>query len=929
MLSLGPLAFATPWILLALAALPILWWLLRVTPPAPRRVAFPPIQFLRGLVAQQETPHSTPWWLLLLRLAIAVLIIAALAQPILNPGSRLGTGGPHSVVLLVVDDGWAAAADWPLRRANLDKLLAEAERKDRPVVLLTTAPPAGEGVLQAPEVMPAAAARELVAALEPKPWPVDRAAALRAIADLDLGGPADVIWLSDGLQAMPGGDAAIALAERLQRLGPVQLLAPHHGTLAKVLLPPEAVGTLLSLQARRVPVAVAETVWLRALGERGQVLERQRLEFAAAAGSVEHVLELPAEVRNRLARLELENAGTAAGVVLLDERWRRRPVGLVSGGGSGPDQPLLSSLYYLERALAPFAEVRQGNVAKLLARRLALLVLADVGQIVGPDRARIEDWIDRGGVLLRFAGPRLAEHADDLVPVPLRAGGRNLGGALTWTQPARLAPFAASSPFAGLSPPDDVLVSRQVLAQPSLQLGSRTWARLADGTSLITADRRGRGWIVLVHTSADTSWSNLSLSGLFVTMLQRIVALAEGVPGAAAVALPPLKVLDGFGRAGAPPATARPIAASEMKETGLDGVAVGPSHPPGLYGTAQARHALNLSPSLGHPAALAGLPQGVTVSGFAASREIDLKPWLLVAALMLTLLEFLVSLGLRGLLQSPVRRRNVALGALALLILTPPQAVRAQATNDEFALAATLQTRLAYVITDLAEIDEMSRAGLAGLTRMLDRRTAVEGGQPLGVDLELDELVFFPLLYWPVLPEQRQLSPTALAKVDAFMKNGGTIVFDTRDEQMMLPQSGFGAPGLTGAGSPARQRLRQILNRLDVPPLVPVPQQHILTKAFYLIQQFPGRWSGGPVWVERHAGGVNDGVSALVIGSHDWASAWAVDDQGRPMVVVVPGGERQRETALRFGINLVMYTLTGNYKSDQVHVPAILERLGQ
>jgi len=215
------------------------------------------------------------------------------------------------------------------------------------------------------------------------------------------------------------------------------------------------------------------------------------------------------------------------------------------------------------------------------------------------------------------------------------------------------------------------------------------------------------------------------------------------------------------------------------------------------------------------------------------------------------------------------------------------------------------------------------------LTRMLDRRTAVEGGQPLGVDLELDELVFFPLLYWPVLPEQRQLSPTALAKVDAFMKNGGTIVFDTRDEQMMLPQSGFGAPGLTGVGSPARQRLRQILNRLDVPPLVPVPQQHILTKAFYLIQQFPGRWSGGPVWVERHVGGVNDGVSALVIGSHDWASAWAVDDQGRPLVAVVPGGERQRETALRFGINLVMYTLTGNYKSDQVHVPAILERLGQ
>jgi hypothetical protein len=81
--------------------------------------------------------------------------------------------------------------------------------------------------------------------------------------------------------------------------------------------------------------------------------------------------------------------------------------------------------------------------------------------------------------------------------------------------------------------------------------------------------------------------------------------------------------------------------------------------------------------------------------------------------------------------------------------------------------------------------------------------------------------------------------------------------------------------------------------------------------------------------VERHAGGINDGVSGYVIGGHDWAAAWAVDDLGQPIAAVVPGGEHQREMALRFGVNLVMYTLTGNYKADQVHVPAILERLGQ
>ena len=108
-----------------------------------------------------------------------------------------------------------------------------------------------------------------------------------------------------------------------------------------------------------------------------------------------------------------------------------------------------------------------------------------------------------------------------------------------------------------------------------------------------------------------------------------------------------------------------------------------------------------------------------------------------------------------------------------------------------------------------------------------------------------------------------------------------------------------------------------------------MPEDHILTRAFYLMPAFPGRWTGGQVWVERHPGGVNDGGSSLIIGSHDWAAAWALDDGRRPMFAVVPGGERQREDAFRFGINLAMYAMTGNYKADQVHLPAILDRLGQ
>jgi hypothetical protein len=159
------------------------------------------------------------------------------------------------------------------------------------------------------------------------------------------------------------------------------------------------------------------------------------------------------------------------------------------------------------------------------------------------------------------------------------------------------------------------------------------------------------------------------------------------------------------------------------------------------------------------------------------------------------------------------------------------------------------------------------------------------------------------------------------------MKNGGTIIFDTRDDN-------GDSIDLTGEATLALRALRAILASLDIPPLEPVPPDHVLTKAFYLMQSFPGRWANGQLWVEASDGEVRDagradGVSSIVIGSNDYAAAWAIDASGRPMFPAVPGGERQREFAFRAGVNVVMYALTGNYKADQVHVPALLERLGQ
>jgi hypothetical protein len=689
------------------------------------------------------------------------------------------------------------------------------------------------------------------------------------------------------------------------------------------LLPVTRDGNGFSLAALRPIAGAPEDAEAAAVGTRGETLAVIKLHFRGGQARAVGRLALPLDVRNETARLQIEGEDSAGAVQLLDTGAMQRRVGVVSTA-EGENQPLLSDVYYIERALQPFAEVDKGNIAFLLAKHVSVLMLADVGRITGTDEARVAAFVTGGGVLIRFAGDRMTTGADDLVPVPLRVGGRYLGSAMAWAAPQHIAPFAETSPFNGLAIPNEVTVSRQILAEPSSELSDRAWARLSDGTPLITARQQGRGWIILFHITASPAWSSLPLSGLYVDMLKRLLALSAGTPASelsGLTTLPPVSVLDGFGRTIPPPAEALPIAARDFAQT-----QVSARHPPGLYGALGVENALNelsandellpLSQSLGDQ----------SLQSYGALRTKTLQPLLLAAGTGLLLADALFALMLRGFIPTRWLGRKSIAGAAVLLVLGFIPQSRA---DDALAMKAALDTRLAYVKTGLADVDETSDQGLTGLGLALRARTSYEPMEPIGVDLEHDDLSFFPLLYWPMDPREKNLSPAVVSKIADYMRQGGTVLFDTRDLTL-------GA--VRGPNSPGEQTLRRLTQGLDMPPLEQVPADHVLTKAFYILHDFPGRWQGGRLWVEAlppsrgphdapARGG--DGVSPVIIGGNDWAAAWAVDSAGRFVNQPVPGGESQREMAFRFGINLVMYALTGNYKTDQVHAPALLERLGK
>jgi hypothetical protein len=934
-----PLGFAQPLVLLGLLSLPVLWWLLRMIPPQPRRIDFPPARLLFDIRPREETPRRTPWWLTLLRLALATVVIIAAAGPLWNP--PVATTTAKAPLALIVDDGFTAAASWDARMRTAEDLIASAETDNRGVALIPMSDPSRDISFET-----AGAARVRLKQLKPKPYAVERADMLAPLGRFfDATPDVEVVWLSDGVDLGGGADFVAALG---------RLIGQRSATVIEGGLPParalagaENNAGALTVTVLRSLIGKAETGSVRALDLKGLPLGDAPFTFSSADSETEAEFTIPVEIRNDIARLDIANERSAGAVQLLDKRWRRRSVGVVTGTTFDSAEPLLAPTYYLSRALGPFADVRlpeRGSpaaaVSGFIEQRLPMIIMADVGN-VSEARDALTRWIDEGGVLVRFAGPRLAAGDDDLVPVKLRRGGRTLGGALSWDQPQQLAAFPREGPFFGMMVPPDVTVSRQVLAEPDPTLTDRTWATLADGTPLVTAERRGKGLVVLFHITADTRWSDLPLSGTFVEMLKRILALAgsqpatdaTGAAGGGATArdvVPPTRILDGFGVFGPPPPNARPAPVGFAGRGSAD-------HPPGFYGPPEGLLAVNALSPTDRLAPLDYSALNARQEAYRMSEPQDLRGPVLLAALGLLALDALVVFWLAGGITRILRgRRRPATAAIAIAVLSSALLWRshpAAAQDDQAAMRATLQTRLAYVVTGNAEVDGVSKAGLQGLTIFLAQRTALEAGDPVGLDPARDELAFYPLIYWPIAPGAQKPSREALEHIDGYMKNGGTVLFDTRDA-VEAP------PGMDANRSPGMAALRDVLSSLDIPELEPVPKDHVLTKTFYLLKDFPGRFANGQTWVEatptdsdeeqaNRPARAGDGVSSIIITSNDLAGAWAIRPDGQAMLPIVAGEPRQREFAFRAGVNIVMYTLTGNYKADQVHVPALLERLGQ
>ena len=373
-----PIAFGAPLMLAALVALPAIWWLLRFTPPRPQVETFPPLRILARVMRQEEQPQKSPWWLTLLRLLLAACLIVALAEPVINPRPAVFAG--TSAVAIVIDNGWASAQGWKARVAAAERLIEDAGRAGAPILLAGTAEKANS------EIGPFDARQSLdrMHAMGPRPIPVDRKATFARVSEALKAMPgARVAYLSDGI-AMAGDEAAFAMLAA-DRPSALQWYDPDLGRLAGIASVENSADALNVDLIRPVDQSGSRSVIVGAYDEKGRRIAQAAIAFAPGKATARGSIRVPFELRNDIATLRIDGAEQAAATRLLDDKSRRRRVALVSGEAGSQAQPLLSPLYYISRALQPFADIvrpRSDDLAnaipQLLDEQPSVLVMADI-----------------------------------------------------------------------------------------------------------------------------------------------------------------------------------------------------------------------------------------------------------------------------------------------------------------------------------------------------------------------------------------------------------------------------------------------------------------------------------------------------------------------------------------------------------------------
>ncbi len=896
---LNNISFANPLALWAIGSLPLIYLVVKTFPPAPKSFNFSSLYLLKSISSDTITRSKCPIWLLIFRILLILVIIIYFSKPFIN-SSKLDNKIENYFVFL--DAGWSTASEWENYKDTLLEIMLEAKKLNKKFYLLRSNPDKERDstiMFQSTNQL-----SDYLNEQPPSPWQFNLDKTINKLDKTKFKKNTRYFYILSDFDYYPNEKRISSIIkEKYPNIEIINLVSR-----IKVLDKPSIIADNIEIKVKRLGNFFSEDqFYLKMVSKDGQVIYYKNYNFKKNDHTVIIREKFPLSLINRLEKIEIVDQNHAAGKFYFDDLNKKKIIGIVSEIIDYKENPLLSSVYYIKKALGNENKIIINNLENLISANIDILILPDVGLIEEKLSIILKKWISNGGLLIRFSGPKLAkEYTNFITTEKTYKKIRFLGGQLSWEDEPIIESFPDNSIFRGLEIPDDIVIRKQLMLDFKGNQKYTVLGSLKDGTPLITSKEYDKGKIILFHFTANNDWSNIPITNLFVEMLYRTTLFNSIRKNDSLEEVKMKYFIDGFGK------IQKPDKIIKIK----DGIKLQKSHPspkniPGIYENDELSIALNLSGNLKYDQFVKESYKNTTEEVFFKKSISDLSKIFLYLIIIFSIVDIIATLMIK-INSNILKTFKKKIGYLSMFFLLfcfiKNDNLKA---NDYFN-----ETYLAYVKSANENKNKITKRGLNTLSEVLDRRTSISPRGVIEVDIEKDEIFYFPFLYWPIGKTLPDLSARTITKVKDYLFKGGIIFFDAYEIKIN-----------NSSDSKNLKKMVSFLRKINSNELINIDKKHTLSKSFYLLNSFPGRWNKNLILTDKNDKRINDGVSSIVLGFNDWASAWALDENNYPIYPVVPGGEKQREFAYRVGVNITMYSLTGTYKNDQIHSKSILERL--
>lgn len=896
------ISFVYPYSLILLIFLPFLIRFLITSPLLPKLKKFPSIIFLANYKSIDQKSAKLNYPIIILRLLIILFLIFAFSNPIFSSGNT-----KKSSDLIIIDNGWTSGTIWNVRKQKIIELLSAKEIKNQEFFLLTTTELANEK-LSNYNSKNFAEAINFVKSIKPLSWSPNYKNVKRSVEDR-IDSFDKVYWFTEKtinteksnlLNFLKNYNLTI-VASSENEIPPVLKVFPENDTTYKI-------------EIHHYKKKFTKGT-INCFDEEQRLIFRQKFEQKIVENedtfTTKFELKLPYQIKDKIFYFQLDDINSVSTKFFLNRLRQKKVIGIVNDKKNEVD--FQRGSYYTRKGVEKNNVIIEEGLSKLLTKSVSSIFIDDSNS-TNNIKEQTLSWIKSGGIMIKYGGPNLlSTFADNpnnifLNKLSLSKIETTLDSKLSLKKNLKIKEETDEEEFFfGIKIPNEIVVKKYIQLDISyLTNDVEVLLRLENGAPIISSSKVGSGRIIFFHIPVNNLWSNFPLSYSFIEIIQRIINLSKGIDEKKERIFQPYLSLDAIGNF--LPASAQVLSVNNFKPS--NSIVLNYNQPPGIYKDYDGFIAVNFGNNFSNSYKFKNLGSNLNFEELITDKSISLRPILLTLAILFFLIDTLITLYLRGLIRFDYLLRIFPKVFMIIFITLISKTIIAKDISKD----KISETKIGYILTNNSLIDENSRNGLMQISKFVSKKTASILNKPEGINLQNQELFYYPLIYWPLINTNIKLSSEESKKINSFLKDGGLLLVDCK-----LNFSTFDLDNCLA-------KFKDLVKISELSKFSKLGKNHGIAKSFYLIENFPGV-ENNEVFFSKVDSQFNDNAASVVLSNNNWSNAWAKDSNENFIFPLLDNSENQRITSIRFGINLVIYALTGNYKADQIHVPEILKRL--